>query len=70
MNMVNRVIIGTMDKTGASHHKSQFDLTLHVIALNIRLQNHDHSTIGALCFIGIVMNNYQYVLPITYGSRG
>ena len=70
MNKVKRIIIGPRDETGALHHKSQFDLTLHIKALNTRLSNHGHSAVGALCFIGVGLRHSRVVSPIAYGSMG
>ena len=68
--MVKGKIIGPMDKTGELHHKSQYDLNLHINATSIRLSNHGHSAVGAIVFTRIGRRHPQYFLPIAYGPRG
>ena len=71
MNIAKGVIIGPMDKTGALHHKSQFDLTLQINYLSISLLNHGHIAAGALFFkeIGMRYSKDPPPLPTPPGNR-
>ena len=68
--MVKRITIIPMDNTGGMHHRSKFDLNLHINILDIRLSKHGYSMVGALCFMGIVVRHSRYFQPIAYGFSG
>ena len=42
---------------------------MNINSLNTSISNQGHSTIGAFCFIGMVIRTYWDVSLITYGSR-